>query len=473
MGRRRPNGLRCDGGHRKRHRLRRLGRQNACVRIGFEEHRGQRRCHCRRPGRRKPHQWYSLDSVAKVAGAITAAYRKADPNEASYFDQQNAQFLNQALVTYHGLIATIKAKYAGTPVGASESIFSPFSDTLGLNLITSPEFLKAISEGTDPSLADKAAIDQQIATKGVQVYVFNIQNATPDVQAQVDAAKKQNIPRHHGDRDVVVRASDPLTGAANMLSHPFIEHALVAGTAMAAVCGLVGYFTSVARPGLRRGCIGPRRLLGGHGGPGGRARPSGGVVRVDDHRGRRAGRSQPAWRRRRRDRDVFSWILGLGALFLTYYTSHGSGNNGTANVNVLFGSIFGINDRARTFALIGAAALAAVLVAIARPLLFVTNRPGHRPGRWCADPAGEHDLSDRRRDHRRRSHPDRRHLGRARAARRPGRRGDTADQPSLVGILAVRGSGRRRDLGVGVTVAHALPAVLATLTNHEHRRRST
>ena len=141
-----------------------------------------------------PHQWYSPDSVTKVANAITAAYKKADPNDSGYFDHQNQQFLNQGLSNYHSLIASIKAKYAGTPVGASESIFSPLSDALGLNLITPPEFLKAISEGTDPSPADKATIDQQIATKAIKVYVFNSQNSNPDLQAQVDAAKKHGIP---------------------------------------------------------------------------------------------------------------------------------------------------------------------------------------------------------------------------------------------------------------------------------------
>ena len=141
-----------------------------------------------------PHQWYSPDSVAKVIDAITAQYKKADPNDASYFDQQHDQYVNQGLSKYHSLIADVKAKYAGTPVGASESIFSPLSDALGLNLITPPEFLKAIAEGTDPSPADKATVDQQIAGKAIKVYVFNSQNSTPDVQAQVDAAKKQNIP---------------------------------------------------------------------------------------------------------------------------------------------------------------------------------------------------------------------------------------------------------------------------------------
>ncbi|MFE2996145.1 metal ABC transporter solute-binding protein, Zn/Mn family [Nocardia sp. NPDC059246] len=140
-----------------------------------------------------PHQWYSPASVTKIVDAITADYKKADPADAAYFDDQRTKFVGTALAKYNGLVADIKAKYAGTPVGASESIFSPLSDALGLELITPAAFLKAISEGTDPAPADKAAIDQQIATKALKVYVYNTQNSTPDVQAQVDAVKKQGI----------------------------------------------------------------------------------------------------------------------------------------------------------------------------------------------------------------------------------------------------------------------------------------
>ncbi|MBO0880222.1 MAG: ABC transporter substrate-binding protein, partial [Mycobacterium sp.] len=67
-------------------------------------------------------------------------------------------------------------------------------DALGLKLLTPPSFLKDISEGTDPSAADKATIDTQISDKKIKVYVFNSQNSTPDVSAQVKAAKKADIP---------------------------------------------------------------------------------------------------------------------------------------------------------------------------------------------------------------------------------------------------------------------------------------
>jgi zinc/manganese transport system substrate-binding protein len=141
-----------------------------------------------------PHRWYSPTDVETVADTITAELKKLVPSDAGYFDQQRQAFESTGLATYHQLISDIKAKYAGTPVGASESIFAPLSDALGLDLVTPPSFLKAISEGTDPSPQDKSTIDAQIAGKQIKVYVYNSQNATPDVAAQVAAAKQAGIP---------------------------------------------------------------------------------------------------------------------------------------------------------------------------------------------------------------------------------------------------------------------------------------
>src|SRR5207245_1024959 len=65
---------------------------------------------------------------------------------------------------------------------------------LGLNLITPPEYMKAISQGADPSAADKATIDQQITRKQIRVLVFNSQNTTPDVNALLGKARAEGIP---------------------------------------------------------------------------------------------------------------------------------------------------------------------------------------------------------------------------------------------------------------------------------------
>ncbi len=146
------------------------------------------------PAGGNPHRWYNPDDVQKVIDEIVADYKKVDPADAAYFDQQKTAFETTGLAGYRAVIADIRARYAGTPVGASESIFAMTAPALGLDLLTPPSFLKAISEGTDPTAADKAAIDSQIKDKKIKVYVYNSQNATPDIQAQIAAARAHGIP---------------------------------------------------------------------------------------------------------------------------------------------------------------------------------------------------------------------------------------------------------------------------------------
>ena len=141
-----------------------------------------------------PHQWYSAAHVRQVITAITAYYKQLDPADAAYFASQENTFETKPLARYNELIAQIRAKYARTPVGASESIVSPLAATLGLKMLTPYSFLKAISEGSEPTARDKAAIDAQIASRQVKVYIYNSQNTTPDVAAQVKAAKTEHIP---------------------------------------------------------------------------------------------------------------------------------------------------------------------------------------------------------------------------------------------------------------------------------------
>ena len=141
-----------------------------------------------------PHRWYSPPDVHRVIDQITADYKRLVPRDASYFDQQKATFTTTALARYDRLIAGIEAKYRGDPVGASESVFTPLADALGLDLLTPASFLNAVSEGGEPSAADKATCDEQIKQHQIDVYVFNSQNSTPDVRAQVDAAKRAGIP---------------------------------------------------------------------------------------------------------------------------------------------------------------------------------------------------------------------------------------------------------------------------------------
>ncbi|HEX6491161.1 MAG TPA: zinc ABC transporter substrate-binding protein [Gaiellaceae bacterium] len=141
-----------------------------------------------------PHRWYSPGNVHQVIGEIARDYAKLDPKDAAYFRRQQALFETRGLARYKQLIATIRRRYGGVPVGASESIFAPLAQALGLRLLTPYSFLKAISEGTEPTAAELTTVDSQIASRQIKVWVFNSQNSTPDVKRITDAARRRRIP---------------------------------------------------------------------------------------------------------------------------------------------------------------------------------------------------------------------------------------------------------------------------------------
>ena len=141
-----------------------------------------------------PHQWYSPASVQKVIAQIVADYDRLDPAGAAYYAQRERTFETVDLASYDQLRKEIRERYAGTPVGYSESIFRPLGEDLGLKLLTPYSFAKAVAEGTDVTAEDKRAVDRQAEDRQIEVWVFNSQNVTPDVQRVNELAKAAHIP---------------------------------------------------------------------------------------------------------------------------------------------------------------------------------------------------------------------------------------------------------------------------------------
>jgi zinc/manganese transport system permease protein len=174
-----------------------------------------------------------------------------------------------------------------------------------------------------------------------------------------------------------------MSALLEMLTHPFMRNALLAGTAIALLSGLTGFFVVLrgqvfagdmlshvayagalgalaagldARLGLFVATVG---VAVGIGLIGGRAGGTGGGAGTDDVV----------------IGNAMAWVLGLGVFFLAIYTTHRSTQNSSVNVTVLFGSIFGISGPAALAAALIAAGLLVVLLVIARPLLFSSLDP--------------------------------------------------------------------------------------------------
>jgi zinc/manganese transport system substrate-binding protein len=141
-----------------------------------------------------PHRWYYPADVDRVATAISHDYQRLDPRHAWYYARRLVDFRGGSLAAYHRAIADLRRRYAGTPVGASESIFDGLAGAIGLRLVTPTRFLDAVSEGSDVTAADKATVDRQLGRHQVAVFVVNPQNSTPDVQRLVARARAAHIP---------------------------------------------------------------------------------------------------------------------------------------------------------------------------------------------------------------------------------------------------------------------------------------
>jgi len=176
---------------------------------------------------------------------------------------------------------------------------------------------------------------------------------------------------HH----VAVLASSP--GVGGLLGQSFLRNAFLAGTAIAAACGLVGYFLVLRSQVFTGDALSHVAFTGAL------AALSFGVdvrlglfvstIAVGILMGTLGPRGQA-------DDvvvgSVFAWILGLGVLFLTVYTTSKSTTDSTAGVSVLFGSIFGLSHSQAIVATSIAAFVVIAIVLIARPLLFASVDPG-------------------------------------------------------------------------------------------------
>lgn len=163
-----------------------------------------------------------------------------------------------------------------------------------------------------------------------------------------------------------------------MLSHDFMRYAFLSGTMLAIVAGLVGYFVVLRHLVFAVEALSHVTFTGALGAVIVGSHPLLGLFGVTTLVA--LGMGTLGMRSQARSLDVaigtvLAWVLGLGVLFLSIYTTQASGANGSIGVNVLFGSILGLQaQQAQLIAMVGAGAIV-VLLAIARPLLFASIDP--------------------------------------------------------------------------------------------------
>ncbi|MDD2794331.1 metal ABC transporter solute-binding protein, Zn/Mn family [Acidocella sp.] len=145
----------------------------------------------RKPGD-NPHLWYDPAVAPALIARLVAVLAAKDPAGAAVYQRNGARLLD-ALAPVYARVAAMRAKYAGTPVSATEPVFGLMARALGL-VMRNQRFQRAVMNGTEPAPSDMAAFEDDLRRRRVRVLFYNAQ-VTDDLTASLRAlARRSGVP---------------------------------------------------------------------------------------------------------------------------------------------------------------------------------------------------------------------------------------------------------------------------------------
>jgi zinc/manganese transport system substrate-binding protein len=143
------------------------------------------------PSGGNPHLWYDPELIMAMADAMTVALAAADPDGTDY-QGRNAAF-DKSMQALVNRIAALRAKYAGTPVTATEPVFDYMARQLGLEM-RNAAFQRAVMNDTEPSASDVAAFEDDLKERKVRALLYNVQTTGTVSQRMRRIAEQAGIP---------------------------------------------------------------------------------------------------------------------------------------------------------------------------------------------------------------------------------------------------------------------------------------
>jgi zinc/manganese transport system substrate-binding protein len=139
-----------------------------------------------------PHLWYAPATMPAVAKAIADALTKADATRASDYAARLSTTLN-SLTRIAQRAAQLKAKHAGEAVTATEPVFGPMAEALGLT-IRNQRFALAMMNDTEPSARDVASFENDLRQRKVKLFLYNSQVTGKLTERLLGIAKAAKVP---------------------------------------------------------------------------------------------------------------------------------------------------------------------------------------------------------------------------------------------------------------------------------------
>lgn len=122
-----------------------------------------------------PHLWYDPATLPAVAHAVTAFLNERDPAHRAEYARRTAAFL-ASLEPINEKIASLRSRYAGTKVTATEPVFGYMASAIGLDM-QDQAFQLAVMNEAEPSASDIARFEQSLKNRTVKVLIYNAQTS--------------------------------------------------------------------------------------------------------------------------------------------------------------------------------------------------------------------------------------------------------------------------------------------------------
>lgn len=137
------------------------------------------------------HVWYSLPTVAELAGRIATELGTVDAANAATYTA-NAETFAAGVTELQERVAGLGA--GGGDVAVTEPIPGYLIETAGLTDVTPPEFAEAVEEDTDPPAAVVAETLALFTPGTVRALIVNAQTQTPTTDQVRNAAEAAGVP---------------------------------------------------------------------------------------------------------------------------------------------------------------------------------------------------------------------------------------------------------------------------------------
>jgi zinc/manganese transport system substrate-binding protein len=145
----------------------------------------------RKPGD-NPHIWYDPATMLALARNLTGTLAAEDPSHKEGYAQRLQQF-EKSVKPIAAKLDKLRGRFTGVPVTATEPVFGCVFDALGMQ-VKNQSFQFAVMNNTEPSASDVAALENDLKTRSVKLFVYNSQATDPIADRMRKIASEAGVP---------------------------------------------------------------------------------------------------------------------------------------------------------------------------------------------------------------------------------------------------------------------------------------